>query len=173
VKEAATMTGRDTDRRTGWLLAGLLGGVALSYLWPAEEVKAVATDREERFAIATTDTGLGQPESVFVLDFLTGRLVGATLNPQTAAFTNFYARNIAADFQADAATKPKYVMIPGRADLTSGRGATTSAGVLYVGELTTGKVIAYRFPFRVSRQPVPVQPLDAFAFFPFREAVTE
>lgn len=168
------MAGRDTDKRAGWLLAGLIGGVALSYLWPTEEVKAVATDREERFAIATTDTGLGAPESVFVLDFLTGRLVGATLNPQSATFTNFYARNITADFQqADAAAKPKFVMIPGRADLNSGRGATTSAGVLYIGELTTGKVFAYRFPYRVSRTPVPVQPLEPFAFFPFRDAVTE
>ncbi|MDP1796620.1 MAG: hypothetical protein Q8K78_04030 [Planctomycetaceae bacterium] len=167
------MAGQNTDRRAGWLLAGLVGGVVLSYLWPAEEAKAVATDREERFAIATTDTGLGAPESVFVLDFLTGRLVGATLNQQTAQFTNFYARNIAADFQADAAAKPKFVMIPGRADLNSRAGATTSAGVLYVGELTTGKVIAYRFPFRQSRTALPVQPLEAFAFFPFREAVQE
>lgn len=167
------MAGQNADRRTGWLLAGLVGGIALSYLWPAEHVQAVATDREERFAIATTDTGLGAPESVFVLDFLTGRLVGATLNQQTAQFTNFYARNIAADFQADASAKPKFVMIPGRADLNSRSGATTSAGVLYIGELTTGKVIAYRFPFRNSPKPLPIQPLEAFAFFPFREAIQE
>ncbi len=167
------MAGQNTDRRTGWLLAGLVGGIALSYLWPAENVQAVATDREERFAIATTDTGLGAPESVFVLDFLTGRLVGATLNPQSATFTNFYARNITADFQSDAAAKPKFVMIPGRADLNSRGGATSSAGVLYIGELTSGKVIAYRFPYRTSRTALPVQPLEAFAFFPFREALAE
>lgn len=167
------MAGQNTDRRTGWLLAGLVGGIALSYLWPAEKVQAVATDREERFAICTTDTGLAAPESVFVLDFLTGRLVGATLNQQSAQFTNFYARNISADFAADANAKPKFVMIPGRADLNSGRGTTSAAGVIYVGELTSGKVICYRFPFRNSPKPLPVQPLEPFAFFPFREAVAE
>ncbi len=167
------MAGHSTDRRTLWLLAGLVAGMILSAWWPVEPVHAVATDREERFAIATTDTGLGQPESVFVLDFLTGRLVGATLNSQTATFTSFYARVIAGDFIVDPNTKPKFVMIPGRADLNSGRGTTSSAGVLYVGELTSGKVVAYRFPVRVSRTPSPVQPLEAFAFFPFREATME
>lgn len=167
------MTGQNIDRRTLWLLAGLVAGIGLSSFWPVEHVQAVATDREERFAIATSDTGFGAPETVFVLDFLTGRLVGATLNQQNGQFTNFYARQVAADFQTDTSAKMKYVMIPGRADLNSAAGKSTSTGVLYIGELTSGKVVAYRFPFRITRTPVPVQQIEAFAFFPFRDATTE
>lgn len=161
------------DQRTWWLFAGVAIGVGLSYLWPMEHVQAVATDREERFAVATTESGLGQPESVFVLDFLTGRLAGATLNAQTAQFTSFYFRMISADFALDANTKPKFVMIPGRADLTGGRGITFGAGVIYIGELNSGKVIAYRFPVRINRAPVAPVPLEPFATFPFREATPE
>lgn len=159
------------DRRTWWLLAGVGIGIALSSLWPAENLQAVATDREERFAIMTCETGLTQPESVFVLDFLTGRLAGGTLNQQSGLFTNFYFRMIAADFQLDATSKPKYVIIPGRADLTSGRGATTGASCLYVGELNSGKVIAYRFPVRISRTPLPPVALEPLDQFIFREAL--
>jgi hypothetical protein len=161
------------DRRTWWLLAGLVAGVALSSLWPAEPLQAVATDREERFAIATTDTGLNQPESVFVLDFLTGRMVGATLNAQTSQFSNFYFRQVTGDFQLEGSAKPKFVMIPGRAELNSGRGTTTSTGVIYIGELTSGKVVAYRFPVRITRTPSAPVPMEAFAYFAFRDATTE
>uniref|UniRef100_A0A7C4LKF2 Uncharacterized protein n=1 Tax=Schlesneria paludicola TaxID=360056 RepID=A0A7C4LKF2_9PLAN len=164
------------DHRLAWMLAGLCAGLALSYLWPVEEARAVATDREERFAIATTETGPGLAESVFVLDFLTGRMYGATLNQQAnpPIFTNFYARNVAADFGIDGSSKPKFVMIPGRADaVASGRGSTVSTGVLYVGELNSGKVVCYRFSHRISRTPLPVVPLEPVAFFPFREATTE
>jgi hypothetical protein len=162
-----------SDRRLTWLLTGLCAGAALSYLWPVEQVQAVATDREERYALCTTETYVGSPESIFVLDFLTGRLMGATLNQQSASFTNFYARSITADFGIDGANKPKFTIIPGRADLTSGRGSTTSSGVLYVGELTSGKVVCYRFAYRQSRTPLPVVPLEPVAFFNFREATTE
>ncbi|MDX1966140.1 MAG: hypothetical protein SFV23_03110 [Planctomycetaceae bacterium] len=161
------------DQRTWWLLAGVVVGVGLSSLWPVETLQAVATDREERFAIITCDTGLAQPESVFVLDFLTGRLFGATLNQQTGTFTSTYFRIIAGDFQLDATSKPKYVVIPGRADLTSGRGATTGASVLYIGELNSGKVIAYRFPVRVSRTPLPTAAIEPLDQFTFREAVAQ
>lgn len=172
----ALVTTTVRDHRWAWLLAGLVAGVMLSYLWPYEAAYAVATDREERFAIATTETGPGLAESVFVLDFLTGRLYGATLNQQTnpPLFTNFYARNLAADFQVDGSSKPKFVMIPGRSDaVASGRGATMSTGVLYVGELNSGKVVCYRFPHRISRTPLPVVPLEPVAFFSFREAAVE
>lgn len=161
------------DRRTWWLLAGVVLGFGLSSLWPVENVQAVATDREERFCIATCETGLAQPESVFVLDFLTGRLFGATLNQQTGTFTATYFRMISADFQLSADNKPKFVLIPGRADLTNTRGTTTAASVLYIGELNSGRVIAYRFPVRVSRSPLPTAPIEPLDQFIFREAVVE
>jgi len=137
-------------------------------------VQAVATDREERFAICTVDTGYSAPEAVFVLDFLTGRLVGACLNQQSGTFTNFFLRNVAADFAADGNMKPKFVLIPGRADLNSGRGTTSSSGVLYIGELNTGKVLAYRFAYRNSRTPLPPVQMELLpTFLSFREAATD
>ncbi|MDZ4688029.1 MAG: hypothetical protein SH850_23390 [Planctomycetaceae bacterium] len=162
-----------SDQRAWWLVAGVVIGVGLSYLWPLETAQGVATDREERFAICTTDSGIAQPESVFVLDFLTGRLTGATLNAQTATFTSFYFRMIGPDFLTDANAKPKFVIIPGRAELNSRGGTTTSPGVLYIAELTSGKVIAYRYTIRNSRTPLPPQPMEPFATFPFREATAE
>jgi hypothetical protein len=137
-------------------------------------VQAVATDRDDRFAITTCDTGLGGPESVFVLDFLTGRIVGATLNQQTGQFTNFYMRSVAADFGVDGANKPKFTIVSGRADLNSRGGATSGAGVLYIGELNSGKVLVYRFSFRQSTRPLPPQQLEMLpTFLSFREVVAE
>jgi hypothetical protein len=169
------MQPKSNERRLVWMAMGLMAGLCLAYFWPHEMAHAVATDRDERFAMCTVDVGFGNAEGIFVLDFLTGRLQGAMLNQQTSTFTNFWARNIAADFQveADAASKAKYVFVPGRADLTNKSGATTAAGVLYIGELTSGKVGCYRFTFKTSRQVMPLQPLEPFAYFPFREETRE
>lgn len=171
------MQPRGNEGRLVWMGLGLIAGLCLAYVWPHEIAQAVATDRDDRFAICTveTQTSLGQPEAVFVLDFLTGRLTGAMLNQQSYAFTNFWFRNVAADFQlkASAAAKAKYCIIPGNAYLTSAGGATTSTGVIYVGELTSGKVVAYSFGVRISKVPLPVMPMEPVAFFPFREAVID
>lgn len=162
------------DQRTWWLLAGVAIGVGLSYLWPMEHVQASATDREERFAITTTATGYAQAESVFVLDFLTGRLAGATLSNQTTKFTQFYFRMITADFGLDANTKPKFVVIPGQAELQGSRGVTPAFGVIYVGELNSGRVIAYGYSTKANiKQIQPPQPLIMMDAFTFREATTE
>ena len=84
-------------------------------------------------------------------------------------------RNVAADLQlkASAAAKAKYCVIPGNAFLTSGGGATLATGMIYVGELTSGKVIAYSFTVRNSKTPLPVVPLEPVSFFAFREAVID
>ena len=169
---------KNNERRLVWMGLGLVAGLCIAYCWPHETAQAVATDRDDRFAICTveTQTSFGQPEAVFVLDFLTGRLTGAMLNQQSFAFTNFWFRNIAADFQlkAAAAAKAKYVIIPGNAYITNpGGGATLSTGVIYIGEMTSGKVIAYSFAIRNSATPTPVQGLETMAFFPFREAMKD
>lgn len=171
------MQPRENERRLVWMGLGLVAGLCLAYCWPHETAQAVATDREDRFAVCTveTQTQFGQPEAVFVMDFLTGRLTGAMLNQQSYAFTNFWFRNVAADFnlKANAAAKAKYCVIPGNAYLTSANGATTSTGVIYVGELTSGKVVAYSFQVRNSKTPLPVMPMEPVAFFPFREATLD
>ena len=171
------MQPRANERRLVWMGLGLVAGLCLAYCWPHEAVQASATDRDDRFAVCTveTQTSFGQPEAVFVLDFLTGRLTGAMLSQQSYAFTNFWFRNVAADFnlKANQAAKAKYCIIPGNAYLTSGGGATLSTGMVYVGELTSGKVIAYSFAVRNSKTPLPVMPMEPVAFFPFREAVLD
>lgn len=166
-----TMT---TDRRIVWLLVGVLAGLGLASFWPAEPVQANATDRSDRFAITTVDVGPGMPDAVFVLDFLTGRLTGALLNSQSGLFTNYYFRNIATDFIVDPNAKAKYAMIPGVGVFTVGGGVQSATGVLYIAELTSGKVMAYRFPYRNSPEKIaevnPLIPMDAY---PFREAETK
>jgi hypothetical protein len=170
------MLPRRNERRLMWLGLGLIAGIGLAYVWPHETAQAVATDRiDDKFAICTveTQTQFGQPEAVFVLDFLTGRLTGALLNQQSFAFTNFWFRNVAADFnlKPNAAAKAKYAIIPGNAYLTSGGGETMSTGCIYIGELSSGKVVCYSFAVRNSKTPLPVAPLEPVAFFPFREQI--
>ena len=171
------MQPRGSERRLVWMGLGLVAGLCLAYCWPHETAQAVATDRDDRFAVCTveTQTSFGQPEAVFVLDFLTGRLTGAMLNQQSFLFTNVWGRNVAADFQlkASAANKAKYCIIPGNAYLTSANGATMSTGVIYVGEMTSGKVIAYSFAVRNSKVPLEPTLLQPVAFFPFREPVLD
>jgi len=160
------------EPRSLYLMVGVLGGLVLSWFWPHEPLQAVATDRDDRFAVTTVRVGYAQPEAVFVLDFLTGRLVGGMLNQQTGKFTNFYMRNVAADFQidAEAAAKAKYVIIPGDSELTSGRGTTIAVGTVYIAEMQSGKLLAYAFPFKNARTPLPPWQLEVIDFFPFREA---
>jgi len=162
-------------QRLAWMGLGLIAGLAIASLWPHEVAHALATDRDSRFAVCTVEVGQLNPDAIFVLDFLTGRLRGAMLNQQTGTFTNSWFRNVAADFQvnADNAAKAKYAIIPGRAGLNSGGGSQMAAGVIYIGELTSGKVGAYRFQFKISKTPLPIQNLEPFDYFSFREESRE
>ncbi len=157
-----------SDNRTVWLIAGLLVGLGLSYFWPHEPVQAIGVDRADEFSMLTCETGLGGAEAVFVLDFLTGRIVGAALSAQTGKFTQIYQHNVAADFKVDPQKRPHYVMISGRADLPRGR-SNPGASLIYVGELTSGLVLTYAFPYQVNNRnkvtsPLPLLPVDQFRF---------
>lgn len=163
------MNGMATDRRMVWLLMGMLAGLGLAQFWPAEHVQAMATDRADRFAVTTVNVGPGLPDAIFVLDFLTGRLTGALINSQTGKFTNFYFRNIAADFLATPNAKLKYAMIPGTGIFSSNAGATSATGILYIGELSSGKMVAYSFKYRNSTEPMPPIPVEPLDFYPFRD----
>ncbi|ODA36336.1 hypothetical protein [Planctopirus hydrillae] len=156
-----------------WLVAGIFLGMAISSFWPAEQVQARGTDRTDKFAITTATTGFQNPDTIFVLDFLTGRLVGALLNQQSAQFTNFYFRSIAADFGLDPAAKPQFVIMSGDGNLTTRGGPQISTGVVYIGEMTTGKVVAYRYPFQLAPKPLPPTTLQPFAFFSFRDVAPQ
>ena len=155
-----------------WLLFGVIGGLCLAYFWPHEHVLASATDRDAKFAICTVETAPTGPDAVFVLDFSTGRLQGALLNPQTLTFTNFWYANVATDFKVG--KSGKYTMIPGNGFLNAGNsnagtGLTVATGVIYIGEITTGRVGCYRFGYSSQRGQMDPIPLEPVADFPFRE----
>ena len=164
-----------SNRRWLWLVTGVVAGVCLASIWPHEPVSAETADRNEKFALITAPLS-GDAEAVFVLDFLTGRLTGASLQRTRsgAGFINFYYRNLAEDFKVGASGEPYYAVSTGRADIPNRGGAQWGAHALYVAELTSGKLGAYAIPYRVSQTPSPPVPLVAVDSFPFREAtVTE
>ena len=155
--------------RIFWLTTGLLAGLCISYLWPHEPVQAASNDRDSKFGIMTTPVGINV-EGVFVLDYLTGRLTGAVLDPNTGKFKHSYLRMVSADFNVDPKATPHYAFVGGRASLTGRRGFSPAGSVIYVGELTSGRVIAYTFDYKISRVALRVQPFRPMGSFPFREA---
>ncbi len=108
---------------------------------------ASATDRYENFAIATgqLDEDL---EAVYFLDFLTGDLKAAALSLQTGKFNSFYEYNVLKDLDVDSSKNPRYLMVTGEVNLRRQGGQLEPSGsVIYVAELTSGKVAAYMTPF--------------------------
>ena len=164
------MLNRMSESRTMWLVVGVLIGLGISYFWPHEPALAATSDRNDKFALATAPVSV-EMDLIFVLDFLTGRLHGAAMNRQGTGFAAFYVRNIAADFNVDPQAEPKYAIVGGRAAFPNRAGAQFANCALYVAELSSGRVAAYKVPYRITNRPVltPV-PLIPLAFFPFREA---
>lgn len=153
-----------------WLTCGVLAGIGISSMWPHEPAQAAATDRSAKFAIATcevTVSPLGNVEGVFILDFLTGQLRGGVVNNKSGKFNIAYARNIAADFNVDPNATPTYAIISGRASLPSSRQYSPATGVIYIAELTSGKVVCYSFPYENingNAGPFALVPVDGFQF---------
>jgi hypothetical protein len=158
------------DKRTVWMVIGLVAGLGIATLWPHEQVKAVATDRDAQFAMTTCQVGVIDPiEAIFVLDFLTGSLKGAVLNRTNASFTNFFFRDLPQDFGIDPKKEAHYCMVTGLAQLATSGASPPATSVIYVGEMTTGKIICYGFQFVESAQPLAPRGLYPVAKFPFRE----
>jgi hypothetical protein len=126
------------------LAAGLAAGLLLSGLIAPIPMHAVSTDRIDTFAMCTgpLDEGI---EGVYTLDFLTGELRGAALSRQNGKFHAFYQGNVNVDLGIDATKNPRYMIVTGVADLvhTGGARIAPSKGIVYVAEITTGKVAAY------------------------------
>lgn len=167
------MKSQKNERRLLWLLCGVICGLGLAYVWPHEPAYAVATDRDAKFAICTVEVGPGLPEAVFVLDFSTGRMHGGMLNSQSGMFSNFWFADVQADFKVQGKGGAKFTMIPGQGYLTAststpGGGGTTATGVLYIGELTTGKVGCYKFHYVNNTagggEPMQLEPVNYFVF---------
>jgi hypothetical protein len=138
--------------RGSWLALGLLiggmAGVLFGGFWPTPALHGVATDRWENFAIATGPLD-NEVEAVFFLDSLTGDLKASVLNINNGTFSAFYSYNILRDMGIDPSRNPRYLMVTGVADLRRFAGAQVRPGasVVYIAELTTGKVAAYAVPW--------------------------
>jgi hypothetical protein len=145
------------DSRGIWLTVGLIGGLCVAFVWPHERALASTSDRSQQFAMITVPVGLQGAglhdplEGIFVLDFLTGQLKGAVLNRNAGMFAAQYYRNIADDFKLPPKAEPQYAISTGIGQLAGRGGLTYASGVIYVGELKSGKVVCYAFPWREAR----------------------
>jgi hypothetical protein len=138
----------------GGVIAGLALGIVGHRLLPGLPVHASATQGLESCAIAT---GLADNnvEAVYFLDYLTGELKGAVMNPQTREFGALFTYNVAADFRAAgvAPAGAKYMMVTGLADLQSRRGGGNNQlgkSIVYVAEENSGLIAAYAFQWNPS-----------------------
>jgi hypothetical protein len=138
------------SRSCAWLAAGiavgLLMGVLAHSMLPVVQVQATATEGFDNFAIAT---GLADQsvEAVYFLDYLTGELKCAVINPKTGKFTAFFSYNVANDFRvAGAAGNAKYLVVTGVADMPVPRGGGNNQfgkSIVYIAEANSGVVAAY------------------------------
>jgi hypothetical protein len=164
------MRSATAPNRVSWLACGLAAGLAVAYLWPHEPAYATNADRDTQFMmltipVGTAAAGINDPmDGVFILDFLTGQLKGAVLSRQAGAFVSFYFRNLAKDFGVEGDADPHYCMVSGYAQIPNQGQLQMASGVIYIGELNSGKLAAYAFPWREQGAAVPVelQPLDVF-----------
>ncbi len=160
--------------RGAWLGLGLLIGLVIGGVFPDSPLHAVATDRYENFAIATGPVD-DDIEAIYFLDFLTGDLKAAVLSIQVGKFRAFYTYNILQDLGVDPSKNPRYLMVTGVADLRRGTNRLRPAkAVVYVAEITSGKVAAYAIPW--SREASAAGQVNKGSFtlldlVPFRTAV--
>jgi hypothetical protein len=156
------------EKRGTWLVSGILLGLAVAVYWPAEELHAHAVDRASKIALVSAETTPGNSDAVFIMDFVTGRLVGAAYNTQIGTFNQRYYRNVAADFKASG--NAQYAIVPANVSIPQrGGGPTPALGGIYVAELTSGKVALYGYGFNETpgvQLPMQMVLVDGF---PFRE----
>ena len=150
----------------------LLLGLCLGGIFPHTPIHAIATDRTESFLVATgmVDEGV---EAIYLLDCLTGDLRAAVLGKARGDFTATYAypgAKLLQDFGLDPSKNPKFLMVTGLADLRTGQQARFGSAVVYIVELSSGKIMAYAMPWDrtrwVARAPMggTLMPVGMLAF---------
>ncbi len=135
-----------------WLAAGVAVGLVAGGFLPHAPLHAVATDRQDNFAICTCPLD-GDQEAVVFLDFLTGDLTATAYNvavPQPVVGV-VYSRNILTDLGVDATKSPKFLMVSGLLQMRPQGQLQFGASVVYVAEITSGKVAAYAMPYNKGR----------------------
>jgi len=135
------------NHRLAWAVLGVVAGLCLSGFWPNTPLHAVATDRFDTFAICTGPVD-DESEAIYFLDFLTGDLRAAVLSPQSGKFAAFYQLNILNHLGVDVSKNPRYLMVSGISDLRRGAARVRySRAVVFVAEVTSGRVAAYAIPW--------------------------
>jgi len=130
--------------------AGLAVGLIAGGLWPQTSLHAMATDRVDTFAMATGPVD-EDVEAVYFLDFLTGDLRALVMGKQAGGFCGFYSFNVANHLGIDFSRNPRYLMVTGITSLRRGGSRMQlSRAVVYVAEVTSGKVGAYAIPWNPS-----------------------
>ena len=82
-------------------------------------------------------------EGLFVLDHVTGNLIGMVINPRTGTTGALYNTNVFASLGISR-DNADLVMTTGRINVPGGQGNQTPAlCVVYVGDSNTGKVVGY------------------------------
>ena len=153
--------------------AGVFVMGAAAYFWPQPEIKAAVANGNDKFTMVTVPLSeVGEVEAVFVLNHLTGVITGGAIYNQTGKFGYRFLHNVAADFQTSVKTpEPKYAIVSGTANLRDTGGVQPAYGVIYIGELSSGAVIAYGFARPNSRNVGTVMPLVKLDYFKFSESV--
>jgi hypothetical protein len=129
-----------------WLALGLMAGLLASGLMPYAPLHAVGNATGDTFAIATGPMD-EEVEAIFFLDFLTGDLRAAALNPRLGRFNAFFQFNVLQAMQIDVSKNPKFSMITGMLGIRRGASAGWGQSVVYVAESTTGRVGAFATPW--------------------------
>lgn len=153
------------NNRFALLACGLVMGLGIAFYWPHEPLKADASSLD-KFSLCTAPTNVNQSDAVFVLDSVTGRLVGAAHNTQSNSFTQVWTRSVAADFGV--VENAQYLMVSGFLRTQGSAAGTPAQSGIYVAELTSGKVGLYGFLLN-NRNQASAGELVAIASFPFRD----
>jgi hypothetical protein len=128
------------------IVIGLVVGLNIEGLWPSVPLHAAATHGIDKFAIATGFVD-NTVEALYFLDFLTGEMRAAVINPKNGRFTSIFTRNIARDF-GGSGRNSGYLMVTGQANMPRGSNNFQFANsIVYVAEASTGTVAAYTIPF--------------------------
>lgn len=129
-----------------WIVVGPVLGLVVGTMLPHSPLHATATDRQENFAIATGSMD-GENEGIFFLDMLTGDLKGAVVSPFTRQIGYVYQINVFKDLEVDASKNPKFLMVTGNLEVRPQGANQYAQGVVYIAEVTTGKMVCYAMPF--------------------------
>lgn len=132
-------------------------GVAVAgWMRPVGTVQALTSLANDSFAVCTVPVD-GTHEGIFILDFETGDLSGAVINPATGRFGVSYKHNVLPDlgFKPGQVKNPRFLLVSGVVEMRQAA-AAVAPSVLYVTDATTGATVAYGIPWSAQQAAQPV-----------------